>query len=154
MVATVVRKLKPTHPEWIVPIVLLYFPKLGTPYGQCSLLPDGLGTQPLNKLNEDFFDELLMPIEGIAEFEAAMEFATKKIDRQPKLSTAEKKDSRAKKRQLDAERKAAFKAQATVDRKVRLAGTRAEAKRLVECPLAALQDSNVSNVEQKTHRQK
>ena len=34
VIATVVRKLKPTHPEWIVPAILFYFPKLGTPYGQ------------------------------------------------------------------------------------------------------------------------
>ena len=35
-------------------VMLLCLPRLGEPYGACSLAPKGLGTLPLTKVTEEF----------------------------------------------------------------------------------------------------
>lgn len=44
------RVLRRTHPEVVVDLILMTMPRLGSPWGACSLLPDGL--EPLRSLPE------------------------------------------------------------------------------------------------------
>lgn len=69
VLAVVLRKLRASHPEWIVPISLMFLPTASeTGYGVCPLLPKGLPKIAITKLNEDALEELCMPMVGTARF--------------------------------------------------------------------------------------
>ena len=57
------RKLRVTHPHWIVDCCLLMLPAGRDPLAKCALMPNGLGKVPLSKLPEVDVDNLLRPMD-------------------------------------------------------------------------------------------
>ena len=58
------RKLRATHPHWIVDSCMLMLPAGQDPLAKCALMPNGLGKVPLAKLPEADIDNLLRPMDN------------------------------------------------------------------------------------------
>eukprot|EP00972_Heterocapsa_arctica_P024687 3641164-Heterocapsa_arctica.AAC.1 len=83
--AAILRKLRSSHPDYIVDLIMMVLPKLGPPRGACSLLPLGLGPPALAKaLTDGEIGVLLSTSEGTVLFDSLRRVVAMSRRRLPK----------------------------------------------------------------------